>query len=244
MCACGHVCVCARARARACMRVGHLGDEGKGETVEHDVDRIGEAARDAAGHAGHGGAEQQLHCWDEQHPCVLRQLLPFERQEPSVEVTELQEVAHVLEVDEVDVCRHPHAARELEEVHVPALYVKDVLVEHGLRLESAVAHVPRAALPAVGCVGLDGDALPQAVCAHGGGESSPAISPASALVELRISLAALALLRDETQQVPRLQGETQQVPRQGGPGMRLERRHRLGGGVIAVDKEALRTRGG
>jgi hypothetical protein len=26
--------------------------------------------------------------------------------------------------------------------------------------------------------------------------------------------------------------------------MRLERRHRLGGGVIAVDKEALRTRGG
>ena len=43
-------------------------------------------------------------------------------------------LAHVLEVDEVDVCGHPHAARDLEEGHVPALRVEDVLVEHGLRL--------------------------------------------------------------------------------------------------------------
>ena len=31
-------------------------------------------------------------------------------------------------------CGHPHAARDLEEGHVPALRVEDVLVEHGLRL--------------------------------------------------------------------------------------------------------------
>ena len=229
-----------------CMACAYLGDEGEGEAVEHDVDRIGEAAGDAARHAGHGGAEQQLQRRDEQHPRVLRQLLAFERQEPTVEVAELEEVAHVLEVDEVDVRRHPHAARELEEVHVPAVHVEDVLVEHRLRLEGAVAHVPRAALP-VGRVGLEGDALPQAVCAHGGGEGggrgggagllpggiSPgdAISPATCIAELRISLGP-----------PR--GEAQQVPRQGEPGRRLERRHRLGRGVVAVDEEALRTRGG
>ena len=67
----------------------YLGDEGEGEAVEHDVDGIGEAARDAARHAGHGCAEQQLQRRDEQHPAVLRQLLALERQQPSVEVAEL-----------------------------------------------------------------------------------------------------------------------------------------------------------
>ena len=46
-------------------------------------------------------------------------------------------MAHVLEVDVVDVCGHPHAARDLEEGHVPGLRAEDVLVEHGLRLVRA-----------------------------------------------------------------------------------------------------------
>ena len=85
----------ARARARARVRVRARARVRVRVRVDHDVHRVGEAARDAAGDARDGGAQQQLQRRYEQHPRVLRQLLALERQQPPVEVTELEQVAHL-----------------------------------------------------------------------------------------------------------------------------------------------------